>query len=193
MSGSPRSRMTRSGCLSVTLLSASAPVSASSTTKPSSSRPARRKRRICTSSSTTRTTGGESVIRDSLWLVYVRIIRQKEGNGRPLIGAGAVGLQPAAIGADESLGDPQAEARAGRGPGKAMPAEEALAKLGHLVFGETGSAVVNRQHDIMSVPFCTDVDRRSAWRVFGSIVYDLHERLLDQNRVDIDERKVRVH
>src|SRR5947208_10729748 len=143
MSGKPRSRITRSGGLSVAQRSASLPVSASCTTKPSSSSPARRKRRICTSSSTTRTTGGESVIRGGLWLSYVRIIRQKEGNGRPLIGTIAVGLQPAAIGADERLGNPQAEARARGGAGEAMPAEEPLAELSHLVFGEARPPVVN--------------------------------------------------
>src|SRR5262249_10682564 len=194
MSGRPRSRMTRSGCCSVTLLRASAPVSASCTTKPSSSSPARRKRRICTSSSTTRTTGGCcSVIRGGLRLFGVRIIRQENRYCCALIGALAGCLQPATIGTHESLGDPEAEAGARGGGGEAIATEEPFTKLRHLVRREAGAAVVHREHHVVTVPLGADFDRGAARRIFGGVVDDLHEGLLDQHRVDIDERQVGVH
>src|SRR5262249_11744981 len=163
MSGRPRSRMTTSGCCSVTLLRASAPVSASCTTKPSSSSPARRKRRICTSSSTTRTTGGCcSVIRGGLWLFGVRIIRQEKGYCGALIGPFAGCLRVAAIGAHEGFGDPQAEAGARGGGREAIAAEEPLSKLRHLVGGEAGAVVVGREHHVVPVPLGADVYRGAA-------------------------------
>ena len=129
MSGKPRSRMTRSGGLSVAQRSASPPVSASCTVKPSSSRPARRKRRICTSSSTTRTTGLASVIGIDLGLARRRCERQMDRHRGAVIGAGAHGLDLAAVGGDEGLGDPQAETRARRRRRVARAAEEPLAEL----------------------------------------------------------------
>ena len=109
MSGSPRSRMIRSGCFSVTHFRASAPVSASCTTKPSSSRPARRKRRICTSSSTTRTTGDGSLIGIRLRLGRVFGQWKVERYGGSLIGALACGVDAAAIGGHERLRNPKSE------------------------------------------------------------------------------------
>ncbi len=141
MSGKPRSRMTRSGGLSVAQRSASPPVSASCTAKPSSSSPARRKRRICTSSSTTRTTGLASVIGTDLGLARGRCEGQKDRHRGAVIGAGAHGLDLAAIGGDEGLGDPQAEARARRRGRVAGAAEKPLAEL---------RALLRRQPDALS-------------------------------------------
>jgi len=36
-------------------------------------------------------------------------------------------------------------------------------------------------------------DGRSGGRIFGGVVDDLHEGLLDQQRIDIDEREIGVH
>src|SRR5438045_8864613 len=151
MSGKPRSRMIRSGCLSVTHLSASAPVSASCTAKPSSSRPARRKGRICTSSSTTRTRGAGSVIRTGLDLGCIRSERQTDRYGGSQIGARAVRLDLAAVGDDESLGDPEPETRARGGTGVARAAEEALTELGLFALGQSGAGIVDREHEVMTV------------------------------------------
>src|SRR5262245_5878736 len=135
MSGRPRSRMTRSGGLSVAQRNASAPVSASCTAKPSSSSPARRKRRIWASSSTTSTMGLASVIGSDLGLARRGGEWQVDRDGAALIGARARHLDLAAVGADERLGDPQAQPRAGSGGGVARAAEEALAKLRLLLAG----------------------------------------------------------
>src|ERR1700730_6802648 len=143
MSGKPRSRTTRSGGVSVTARMASVPASASCTTKPSSSSPARRKRRIWISSSMTRTTGAGSVIGIGLLLRRVGCHRKLDGDHGSEIDAGAVGLDPAAVGADERFGDPQAQARAGRGRGVARAAEKPVAELRAFLLRETGAGVAH--------------------------------------------------
>src|SRR5262245_15434902 len=143
MSGRPRSRITRSGGLSVAQRSASPPVSASCTAKPSSSRPARRKRRICTSSSTTRTTGLTSVIGSYLGLVRGRGERQMDRHRAALIDAGAQRLDLAAVGGDERLGDPQTETGAGCRGSVTSAAEGPLAELRLLLGGEPDAVVVH--------------------------------------------------
>ena len=52
---------------------------------------------------------------------------------------------------------------------------------------------MHREHHIVTISLGADVDRGAARRILGRVVYDLHEGLLDQHRVDIDERQVRVH
>ena len=151
MSGSPRSRMIRSGCLSVTHLSASAPVSASCTTKPSSSRPARRKRRICTSSSITRTTGAGSVIRSGLELGGVGGERQVDRYRGSLVGAGAVRFDLAAVGDHEGFaihsGSPEPDVvLVWRGPRKKRSPRRSLFSV-----RQTGAGVVDRQDQVVAV------------------------------------------
>src|SRR5205823_8108830 len=99
---------TRSGGRIVAQRSASAPVSASCTEKPSSSSPARRKRRICTSSSTTRTTGFPSLIGTDLGFICGSGKGQVDRHGGALTGAGAGGLELAAVGADVGFRDHKA-------------------------------------------------------------------------------------
>src|SRR5262249_26470801 len=183
MSGNPRSRITRSGGLSVAQRSASAPVSASCTVKPSSSSPARRKRRICTSSSTTRTTGF-SVIGTDLGLA--RCYRKMDRHRAALVHARAHRLELAAVRADEGLGDPQAETRARGGRGVAGAAEEALAEPRALLRRQADAAVLDRQHHVAAVALGGNGDRRAGGRILGGVVDYLHEGLLDQDRIDID-------
>src|SRR5687767_11948576 len=159
MSGNPRSRMMRSGCWSVIVFSASAPVSASCTTKPSSSRPARRNRRICTSSSTTRTTGEGSVIGVGLGLRSGQ--RQMNGYHSSEVRACAFGLHGSTVGAGEGLRDPQAQAGTGGDGRVASGAKEALADTRLLVLGQAGALVVDRQHHVAAVAARLHDDGRS--------------------------------
>src|SRR5262249_22442809 len=193
MSGNPRSRITRSGGLSVAQRSASAPVSAACTEKPSSSSPARRKRRICTSSSTTRTTGLASFIGTDLGLARRRCKGQKDRHRGALIGARARSLDLAAVGGDEGLRDPQAKTRA-RGRGRvAGAAGKSLAELRGLLRGEPDAFVMDRKHDVAAVAFGRYGDRRARGGILGRVVDDLSEGLLDQHGVHINERQVRIH
>src|SRR5262249_11399148 len=184
MSGSPRSRITRSGGLSVAQRSASAPVSASCTEKPSSSSPARRKRRICTSSSTTRTTGLVSVIGIDLGRARRCCKRQMDGHGGAAIGAGARSLDLAAVGADESLGDPEAKTRARRRRRMTRATEKSLADLRVLLRRQTRPLVMNRKHDIQY--FQRTAVRRG--RAFGWCRTDpVHDRWCGLHSANGDE------
>ena len=63
----------------------------------------------------------------------------------------ALDFDLAAIGGNESVGDPQSEAGAGGGRGMARPAEKAAADQLLFLAGQAGAAVVDREHDRMSV------------------------------------------
>jgi hypothetical protein len=52
---------------------------------------------------------------------------------------------------------------------------------------------VDREHHVAAVALGRQRDRGAHGRIFGRIVDDLHECLLDQDGIDIDERQVRVH
>src|SRR4030081_122516 len=190
MSGRPRSRMTRSGGGSGTARLASVPVSASCTAKPSSSSPARRKRRIWISSSMTRTTGAGSVIGIGLLLRRVGCDRQSDGDRASQIDAGAVGLEFSALVADEGCCNPQAEPRAGRGRGVAGAAEEPVAELRAFLVGEADAGILDGKQQAVAVALGRHRDGGARGRIFGRVVDDLREGLLDENRIHIDERQV---
>ena len=77
--------------------------------------------------------------------------------------------------------------------GVARAAEEPLAELRLFLAGEPDAAVVHRQHDVAPVALGRHRDRRAGGRIFGRVVDDLHECLLDQHRIDIDQRQIGVH
>src|SRR5215467_12959587 len=135
-------------------------------TKPSINRKARRKRRIWTSSSMTRTTGAGSFIGAGLELRGFGCERQIDRNGGSLVGAGAHGLQPAAIGGHEGARDPQSQAGARGGGGGALRPEEALADLRLLVFGEAGAMIVDGEDHAVAVALGRHVDGRAGGRIF---------------------------
>src|SRR5439155_7539083 len=153
--------MTRSGGRIVAQRSASAPVSASCTEKPSSSSPARRKRRICTSSSTTRTRGFPSLIGTDLGFICGCGKGQVDRHGGALTGAGADGLELAAVGADEGFCNPEAKTRARRRRRVTGAAEEPLADLRVLLRREADAAVAHREHDGAPVARGRARDRRA--------------------------------
>src|SRR4029079_1373549 len=189
MSGRPRSTMTRSIGRSVAERIASAPVPASWTTNSFSSNPVRRNRRILISSSTTRTMGAGSLIGTTFQLRQGSL-RHRQGNGngirssRPFAGAADL----AVIGADESARDPETEAGAARGRGMPLATREAIPDLG--CFGGGQSRAFVGDVDIQAAVLGSHCDfyLRAGLRVLHGIVENLHQRLLNQNRIDVNQR-----
>src|SRR5208282_3206495 len=95
------------------------------------------------------------------------------------VGAIALDLDLAAIGRDEGVRNPQAEPGPGGGHCMTRSAEEATADLALFLAGEARAAIMNREHDGLSVGMRSDADRRADGRIFRRIVEDLHQRLLD--------------
>ena len=119
--------------------------------------------------------------------------RQMDGDRGAAVGAVAFDLDLAAIGGDEGVGDPQAEPGAGRGRGMARPAEEAARRPGAFPPRvRPDAAIVHRQHHGLAVGTGGDADRRAGRRIFRGIVEDLHQRLLDLRRIDVDDRQVGI-
>ena len=108
------------------------------------------------------------------------------------VDAVAFDLDLAAVGGDEGIGDPQAEAGARGGRGVARPAEEAAADLALFLAGEPGAAIVDREHDGLAVGMGGDADRRAGRRIFRGIVEDLHQRLLDLRRIGTHDRQIGI-
>ena len=104
----------------------------------------------------------------------------------------AFDLDLAAVGGNKGVGDPQAEPGSRCGDGVARPAEEAVADLALLFAGKARAIVVDREHDGVAVLMGADADRRTDRRVFGGIVENLHQRLLDLRRIDTNDRQIRI-
>src|SRR5665647_2229785 len=191
MSGSPRSTITRSIGRSVAERIASVPVPASCTTKPLSSKPVRRKRRIWVSSSTTSTTGDGSLICVAfhLWNGGLRY-REFDRNRRAQTGARTDGGHLTTNGRDKGIGDPQPQAGTAGGSGMAVAAHETVPYFRLFGGGQSAALVAHAEDHAVILRARRHRDAGAGIGVFHRIVEDLHQGLLHQHRIDMDERQI---
>src|SRR5271166_2101754 len=165
-SGKPRSRMIKSGNLCAADSRPSAAFSACRTTNLACSKPAVRKRRRAGSSSMIRTVGPSSLI-DALRELGNDIACRREidrsRRSKPL--SLACDVKGAAICDDEGIGDPEAEASAGRG-GTMLLAANALPERQRF-FGrlQSRTIVTHREYDASILGSGNDPDCRALRRV----------------------------
>src|SRR5262245_6837177 len=185
-SGRPRSRMMRSGGLSVAERIPSSASRASCTANPSNSKAARRNCLIWSSSSMTRMV--------ALPIVAHREIRcfgllrgQTNGHERPTIGTRAERVDLPAIRSHECLRDPQTKTRSGDVRCPPLAAEEAFPQTRALLSHEADTLVLDREYDRVALGFSGNGDRGTRLRILRRVVHDLPQCLFEQDGIDVDK------
>ena len=119
-----------------------------------------------------------------------RMHRKPEGDRRAASARPGQRLDPAAVGLDQAAADRQAEAR----PGCLLVAgAHAIEHVEHGVarFRRDAGALVAHAHaHALAVQRRCDLDPTTGRRVFGGVVENVDQHLLDENRVDVEDRHV---
>src|SRR5690348_5245300 len=106
--------------------------------------------------------------------------RQTYGHRRAAAGTRAGRLNSSAVRGHKGIGNPQSEPRAARRGRGAFSAEKSIQYLAAFRLRQSDALVTNGRGHAFAVRMQSDLDFRIWRRVFGRVVDDLKQRLLDQ-------------
>src|SRR5262245_14488752 len=117
--------------------------------------------------------------------------RQFDRNGSTKSGTVACGTDLAVIGTDEGARDPETESRAARGRGMSFTACEAIPNFCRLAGRQSGALVGDVDIQTAILRSHCHFYGRPGFRILHGVVENLYQRLLNQNRIDVNQRQIR--
>src|SRR5262245_30663926 len=117
--------------------------------------------------------------------------RQFDRNRSTKSGTVAGGADLAVIRADKGARDPEAEPRTARGRGMSLATCETVPNFCRFRGRQSGALVSDVDTQAVTVRSHGYFYRRPRFRILHGIVENLHQRLLNQNRIDVNQRQVR--